>query len=39
MCEKASIPDPEIKDLCKSIISGQQSEINQMKTKLQELTN
>lgn len=37
MCEKANIQDPEIKDLCKSIISGQQEEINQMKAKLKEL--
>jgi uncharacterized protein (DUF305 family) len=37
MCEKANIQDPEIKDLCKSIISGQQEEINQMKAKLEEL--
>jgi uncharacterized protein (DUF305 family) len=39
MCEKTSLQDPELKELCKSIISGQQSEINQMKTKLRELTN
>jgi hypothetical protein len=39
MCEKTSLQDPELKDLCKSIISGQQSEINQMKTKLRELAN
>lgn len=31
MCEKASIRDPEIRQLCASIISGQQSEIDQMK--------
>ncbi|MBE0682450.1 MAG: DUF305 domain-containing protein [Anaerolineales bacterium] len=37
MCEKTNIQDPEIKDLCKSIISGQQEEINQMKAKLKEL--
>ncbi len=37
MCEKTDIQDPEIKDLCKSIISSQQEEINQMKAKLQEL--
>jgi len=37
MCEKASIQDAEIKDLCQSIISGQQQEIDQMKAKLQEL--
>ena len=34
MCEQASIQDPEIKSLCKSIISGQQSEIEQMKALL-----
>lgn len=32
MCEKAPITDAEIKTLCKSIISGQSSEIAQMKT-------
>ena len=37
MCEKANLQDPEIKDLCQSIISGQQAEIDQMKVKLQEL--
>lgn len=37
MCEKANLQDPEIKELCKSIISGQQEEIDQMKAKLQEL--
>ena len=37
MCENASLQDPEIKELCKSIISGQQGEIDQMKTKLKEL--
>ena len=39
MCEKTSLQDPELKDLCQSIISGQQSEINQMKAMLRELTN
>ena len=37
MCEKASITDPEIKQLCREIISSQQREIDQMKTKLNEL--
>ena len=37
MCEKASIQDPEIKALCKTIISSQQTEIDQMKAKLSEL--
>jgi uncharacterized protein (DUF305 family) len=37
MCEQAKIQDPEIKDLCKSIISSQQQEIDQMKAKLAEL--
>lgn len=31
MCEQASIQDPEIKALCKNIVSSQQSEIDQMK--------
>jgi uncharacterized protein (DUF305 family) len=38
MCENAQVSDPEIKDLCKSIISSQQQEIDQMKTKLNELS-
>ena len=37
MCEKAPIADPEIKNLCKTIITGQQSEIAQMKAKLNAL--
>lgn len=37
MCEQAKIQDPEIKDLCKSIITSQQQEIDQMKAKLAEL--
>jgi uncharacterized protein (DUF305 family) len=37
MCEKANLQDPEITDLCKSIISSQQAEIDQMKAKLAEL--
>lgn len=37
MCEKAAIRDPEVQELCRSIISGQQGEIAQMKAKLAEL--
>lgn len=37
MCEKASLEDVDLQALCKSIISGQQSEIDQMKTKLQKI--
>lgn len=37
MCEQAAIQDAEIKDLCKTIISSQQEEIDQMKAKLAEL--
>ncbi len=37
MCEKANLQDPEIKELCESIISSQQEEIDQMKAKLEEL--
>lgn len=37
MCEKAPIQDPQIRELCRTIISGQQAEILQMKTKLKEL--
>lgn len=35
MCEKASLRDTEIKELCKTIIASQRSEIDQMKAKLQ----
>lgn len=34
MCKEASLEDPEIKTLCKSIVSGQQAEIEQMKALL-----
>lgn len=34
MCEKANVLDPEIIDLCRDIISGQQNEIDFMKAKL-----
>jgi uncharacterized protein (DUF305 family) len=37
MCEQAPIQDPGIKELCAAIISGQQSEIDQMKARLAEL--
>jgi uncharacterized protein (DUF305 family) len=37
MCGEAPIQDPEIKELCKDIIEGQQSEIDQMKTILERL--
>jgi uncharacterized protein (DUF305 family) len=37
MCEQAPIQDSEIKALCRNIISSQQSEIDQMKTKLSSL--
>jgi hypothetical protein len=37
MCEKASIKDPEIKELCRTILLGQQSEIDLMKRKLERL--
>ena len=37
MCEKAPIQDPQIRELCRTIISGQQAEILQMKNKLKEL--
>lgn len=31
MCQRASIGDPEIKELCGTIVAGQQSEIDQMR--------
>jgi uncharacterized protein (DUF305 family) len=37
MCEKASIQDSEIQSLCREIIRGQQSEIEQMKAILSRL--
>jgi uncharacterized protein (DUF305 family) len=37
MCEEASIQDREIQELCKSIVSGQQAEIDLMKRKLKDL--
>jgi DUF305 family protein family protein len=37
MCEQAPIQDSEIKALCKNILSSQQSEIDQMKAKLDAL--
>lgn len=37
MCEKASIQDSEIQSLCREIIRGQQSEIDQMKATLSRL--
>lgn len=37
MCKQAPIQDPEIKTLCKNILSGQQAEIDQMKLKLSQL--
>ena len=37
MAEKAKLNDPEIKKLADEIISSQQAEIEQMKTKLNEL--
>ena len=37
MCEKAPVQDTEIKQLCRTIISSQQKEIDQMKAKLRVL--
>lgn len=37
MAGKASVEDPEIKELMKNIISSQQAEIDQMKAKLRQL--
>ena len=31
MCREASVRDPEIRDLCREIVTGQQAEIQQMK--------
>jgi hypothetical protein len=37
MCEQAPIRDPEIRTLCRAIISSQQAEIDQMRAKLRAL--
>lgn len=37
MCKNASLKDPEIKEFCKNITLGQQSEIDFMKAKLNNL--
>lgn len=37
MCEKSNLQDPELKSLCRSIVSGQQSEIDLMTAKLKQL--
>lgn len=37
MCEQADLQDPEIKDLCGEILSSQQEQIDQMRTKLEEM--
>ena len=39
MCEKVNLKDPEIKELCRKIMIGQQDEIDQMKAKLNSLKN
>ena len=38
MCERASLHDPEIKELCRTIMTGQQNEIARMKAKLDALS-
>lgn len=37
MCNEAPVQDPDIQELCRNILSNQQSEIDQMKAKLHEL--
>jgi hypothetical protein len=37
MCERASVADPRIVELCRGIVAGQQAEIDQMKAILQTL--
>lgn len=39
MCQKAQLSDPELKQLCTTILTSQQSEINFMKSKLAALDN
>ena len=38
MCEKAALRDPEVLELCRGIVSGQQAEIEQMKERLRILS-
>ena len=37
MCERAPTEDPDVEDLCRRILLSQQSEIDEMKAKLEEL--
>lgn len=37
MCQESDLTDPELKKLCEEIVASQQKEIDQMKTKLQQL--
>jgi uncharacterized protein (DUF305 family) len=37
MCNRASLHEPQIQELCRGIVSGQQAEIDLMKAKLTEL--
>jgi uncharacterized protein (DUF305 family) len=39
MCEGASLQDQRIKDLCKTIVAGQQAEIDQMRALLREISD
>jgi uncharacterized protein (DUF305 family) len=39
MCEKAPLQDKGIKALCQTIVTGQQTEIAQMKAKLRRVEN
>lgn len=39
MCRQANISDPETKQLCATIVEGQQKEIDQMTAKLKERNN
>ena len=36
MCKRADLKDPELADMCSSIVSGQEQEIEQMKAMLRE---
>jgi hypothetical protein len=37
MCGKASLKDPEVKELCRSILTSQQAQIDWMRAKLGEI--
>jgi uncharacterized protein (DUF305 family) len=37
MCERADLQDPDLREMCSNMVSGQQQELEQMKAKLRAL--